>query len=350
MTVSSRDPHGEGYAELKRRVQAAGLLAPQPVYHIAKLLLVLALHAAGWWMVAAAATWTGRLAAVLVLACATVQGGMVMHDAGHRACFRGRRANEAMGLLCGNFLIGIGIGWWVQEHNRHHADPNRDEIDPDIEVPHLAFSAGQLARKPRWLRGVIRWTQAALFLPLLALQSIYLRVGSYAYLVGHRTRRRGLEIALLAAHWTVYCGLAFGLLGARNGLLLIAAHQALWGFYGGTVFGAGHKGLPLLDPEVRLDFLTRQLWMTRNLRPGRLADVWYGGLNFQIEHHLFPAVSRGRFHQVRGVVREFCRERGLPYRETGVLRCYVEILGHLARVEVSPPGSPPSRSAPGPTP
>ncbi|MFL6262980.1 MAG: fatty acid desaturase family protein [Thermoanaerobaculia bacterium] len=332
MTAAGGSP-GADYAELKRRVQSAGLFAPQPAYHAAKLALVLSLHAAGWWMAAAAATWGGRLAAALVLACGTVQSGMAMHDAGHRACFRRPWADDAVGLLCGNFLIGIGIGWWVQEHNRHHADPNRDEVDPDIGVPHLAFSAAQLARKPRWLRGPIRAAQAALFLPLLPLQSIYLRAGSYAYLIGHRTRHRGLEIALLIAHWTVYLGLALGLLGVRNGLLFIAAHQALWGFYAGTVFGAGHKGLPLLDPETRLDFLTRQLRMTRNLRPGRLVDAWYGGLNFQIEHHLFPAVSRGRFHQVRAVVRGFCRERGLPYQETGVLRCYAEILGHLARVE-----------------
>jgi fatty acid desaturase len=331
VTVSCAPP-GADYAELKRRLKAAGLFEPQPGYHVAKLLLVLALHAAGWALAATAVTWSGRLAAVLVLACGTVQSGMVMHDAGHRSCFRRRRANDALALLCGNFLIAISAGWWVQEHNRHHADPNRDEVDPDIDVPHLAFSAAQLRRKPRRLRGLIRVTQSALFLPLLPLQSIYLRVGSYMHLAAHRTRWRRLEIALLIAHYAAYFWLAFGLLGLPAGLGFIAAHQALWGFYAGTVFGAGHKGLPLLDPEARLDFLSRQLAMTRNLRPGWLVDVWYGGLNFQIEHHLFPAVSRGRFHQVRAVVREFCRERGLPYQETGVLRCYAEILGHLAGV------------------
>lgn len=323
------------YAELKRRVQAAGLLEKQPAYHAAKIVWVLAVHVAGWSLAAVASSWGGLLAAVAVLAYATVQSGMVMHDACHQSCFRRRGANEAAGLVCGNLLIGIGIGWWTQEHNRHHNDPNRDEVDPDIGVPHLAFSTAQLTRKHPWLRRPIAILQAWLFLPLLTLQSIYLRAGSYVYLAGHRTRRRGLEIALLAAHWLAYCGLAFGLLGIRMGLAFVVLHQAAWGFYAGTVFGAGHKGLPLLDPEERLDFLTRQLRVTRNLRPGRLADLWYGGLNFQIEHHLFPAVSRGRFREVRAVVRDFCRERGLDYRETGILRCYREILGHLSRVEPS---------------
>jgi fatty acid desaturase len=326
---------GGNYAELKRRVQAAGLLEKQPAHHIARIVWMLAVSVAGWSLAAAASSWAGRLAAVAVLAYATVQCGMVMHDAGHQSCFRRRGANEACGLVCGNLLIGISIGWWVQEHNRHHNDPNRDEVDPDIGVPHLAFSAEQLARKPPWLRRGIGLTQAWLFLPLLTLQSIYLRAGAYAYLATQRTHRDRLEIALLAAHWIGYCALAFGLLGLRTGLLFIVLHQAAWGFYAGIVFGAGHKGLPLLAPETRLDFLTRQLAMTRNLHPGRLADLWYGGLNFQIEHHLFPAVSRGRFHQVRAVVREFCLERGLPYRETRVLQCYREILKHLARVERS---------------
>jgi fatty acid desaturase len=326
-------PTGADYAELKRRVQAAGLLEKQPAYHAAKLGLVLVAHVAGWYLAAMASTWIGLIGAAVVLAYATVQSGMVMHDAGHQSCFRRRGANEALCLLCGNLLIGISAGWWVQEHNRHHNDPNRDEVDPDIGVPHLAFSAAQLARKHPWLRRGIGLLQAWLFLPLLSLQSIYLRAGSYAYLATHRTRRHRLEIALLAAHWLGYLGLAFGLLGFRAGLVFVVLHQALWGFYAGTVFGAGHKGLPLLDPEERLDYLTRQLSVTRNLRPGRLADLWYGGLNFQIEHHLFPVISRSRFHRVRTVVLEFCRERGLDYRETGILRCYREILGQLARVE-----------------
>ena len=328
---------GADYAQMKRRVQAAGLLEKQPVYHMVRIVWMLALHVAGWSLVAAASNSVGGLlAAVAVLAYATVQCGMVMHDAGHQSSLGGRRTNEVIGLVCGNLMIGISIGWWVQEHNRHHTDPNRDEVDPDVGVPHLAFSAAQLARKHPWLRRGIGRTQAWLFLPLLTLQSIYLRAGAYAYLATQRTRRHRLEIALLAAHWIGYCGLAFGLLGLRTGLLFIVLHQAAWGFYAGTVFGAGHKGLPLLAPETRLDFLTRQLGMTRNLHPGRLADLWYGGLNFQIEHHLFPAVSRGRFHQVRAVVREFCLERGLDYRETGVLQCYREILGHLAHVERAP--------------
>lgn len=325
-------PSSADFAELKRRIQAAGLLEKQPAYHLAKLGLVLAVHVAGWYLAAVASTWIGLVGAAVVLAYATVQSGMVMHDAGHQSCFRRREANEALCLLCGNLLIGISAGWWVQEHNRHHNDPNRDEVDPDIGVPHLAFSAAQLARKHPWLRRGIGLLQAWLFLPLLTLQSIYLRAGAYAYLATHRTRRHRLEIALLSAHWLGYFGLAFELMGVRNGLIFIALHQALWGFYAGTVFGAGHKGLPLLAPEERLDYLTRQLSVTRNLRPGRLADLWYGGLNFQIEHHLFPVISRSRFHQVREVVREFCREQGLDYRETTVLRCYREILGHLSRV------------------
>jgi fatty acid desaturase len=332
-------PTGADYAELKRRVQAAGLLEKQPAYHVAKLGLVLAAHVAGWYlaaMAAVASSWVGLAGAAVVLAYATVQSGMVMHDAGHQSCFRRRGANETFCLLCGNLLIGISAGWWVQEHNRHHNDPNRDEVDPDIGVPHLAFSAAQLARKHRWLRRGIGLLQAWLFLPLLTLQSIYLRAGAYAYLATHRTRRRRLEIALLAAHWLGYFGLAFGLLGVRAGLVFVVLHQALWGFYAGTVFGAGHKGLPLLAPEERLDYLTRQLSVTRNLRPGRLADLWYGGLNFQIEHHLFPVISRSRFHRVRTIVLEFCRERGLDYRETGILRCYREILSQLARVEREP--------------
>jgi fatty acid desaturase len=73
------------------------------------------------------------------------QIAFVGHDAGHRQIVRGRRANDRVGLLNANLLVGVSFGWWVGKHDRHHSNPNHEDLDPDISIPALAFTAGRPA-------------------------------------------------------------------------------------------------------------------------------------------------------------------------------------------------------------
>src|SRR5262249_9140462 len=75
----------------------------------------------------------------------------------------------------------------------------------------------------------------------------------------------------------------------------------------------------------------RQLLTTRNVRPGVVVDLLFGGLNYQIEHHLFPAMPRPHLRRARDIVRRFCREHDLPYRESGIGSVYAEVLAGLHR-------------------
>jgi fatty acid desaturase len=87
-----------------------------------------------------------------------------------------------------------------------------------------------------------------------------------------------------------------------------------------------------VSEDNRPDFLHMQILTSRNVRGGLVADFMYGGLNYQIEHHLFPTVPRNRLHLVRPMVRTFCGDLGIPYHETTALRSYREIFGHLHRI------------------
>src|SRR5699024_958922 len=118
--------------------------------------------------------------------------------------------------------------------------------------------------------------------------------------------RRGTEALLLLLHAGLFTWLAVGTLGWLNGLIFIAVQQALFGFYLASVFAPNHKGMPVLDNDVKIDFMRHQILTSRNVKPGPLVDVWYGGLNYQIEHHLFPTLARNKLKEARAVVREFC--------------------------------------------
>ena len=75
---------------------------------------------------------------------------------------------------------------------------------------------------------------------------------------------------------------------------------------------------------------------SRNVRGGPLVDVALGGLNYQIEHHLFPSMPRHNLRKARPVVKEFCAEHGIAYEETGLVDSYGQALRHLHGVTREP--------------
>lgn len=328
MTVSAA--REANFQELHRRVRAAGLLEAQPRFHTIQFVRAVGLVILGWVLVSWIRGVVSFGLAAFVLAVAYVQTGMVMHDACHRALLPSRRASDFLRLFCGNLCIGISCGWWTYEHNRHHVYANRQGLDPDIAVPHLAFTDGQAAAKPAAFKLFVRW-QAWLFFPMLVAQCVYLRAGSYMHLARCPRRPRVyVEMTLIAAHWVAYFSLVIGLLGPGLGALFVLAHQAAFGFYGGMVFGAGHKGMPMLDANPNLGFVERQVMTTRDLEANWFTNLWYRGLHYQIEHHLFPAMSRNRFKEAQVIVKTFCRDNGIPFEVTDLFTSYRQILTQLA--------------------
>ncbi|HEV2376924.1 MAG TPA: fatty acid desaturase, partial [Streptosporangiaceae bacterium] len=149
---ASSSPRGPGseYAELSRQVRRAGLLDRRPWYYAWKITVTAALFAAGWAVFAVLGDSWWQLAVAVFLAGMFTQVGFLGHDAGHRQITRSRRANYIVGILHGNLGIGLSYGWWVSKHNRHHAHPNQQGLDPDVTISVLAFTESQ-ARATRGL-------------------------------------------------------------------------------------------------------------------------------------------------------------------------------------------------------
>ncbi|GAA3450219.1 acyl-CoA desaturase [Dactylosporangium matsuzakiense] len=266
-----------------------------------------------------------------MLAVLFTQVGFLGHDAGHRQIFRSRRANDVTGLLHANLLIGLSFGWWIDKHNRHHANPNTEGADPDIVVAPLAFTDDQ-ARPLRGVRAaVVRW-QGYLFLPLLTLEALSLYLNSVVAVFGRRVKRHRTERLLLGVHAALYLSAVFLVLAPLQGVVFILVHQALFGVYLGSAFAPNHKGMPILPAGHTLDFFHRQVLTSRNVRGNPIVDATLGGLNYQIEHHLFPSMPRPNLRRAQVVVRDFCREHGVEYCETTLWRSWREVLRHLDTV------------------
>jgi fatty acid desaturase len=319
------------YAELSRQIKQAGLLERRPAYYVWKIAVTIAMLAAGWTAFALIGNSWWQLVVAIFLAAVFTQIGFLGHDAGHRQMFGTRRASYVAGILLGNLGIGLSFGWWVGKHNRHHAHPNQEGADPDIDISVLAFSSARARASRGAARLVFRW-QAYLFFPMLLLEAVSLHVAAVKALSRRAARGRWWERVLITIHAVGYLTAVFLVLSPVKAVAFMIVQQGLFGLYLGCSFAPNHKGMPVLDEDDRSDFLRRQVLTSRNVRGGWLTDFALGGLNYQIEHHLFPSMPRPNLARAQPIVEEFCRERGISYCESSLTGSYIQGLRYLNAV------------------
>ena len=327
--ASAAPRRGSQYAELSRQVKDAGLLERRPGYYAGKIAVTIGLLAAGWTVFVFLGNSWWQIAVAAFLAVIFTQIGFLGHDAGHRQVFGTRRASYVAGVLLGNLGIGLSYGWWVDKHNRHHAHPNTEDADPDIAVGALAFSQAQARASGRFAR-LVRY-QAYLFFPLL-LEGVNLHVASIQALTRRTARRRYWERALMTVHAAGYLAVVFLVLSPVKAVVFMIVQQGLFGLYLGCSFAPNHKGMPILDADDQSDFLRRQAVTSRNVRGGWLTGFALGGLNYQIEHHLFPSMPRPSLRRSQALIEAFCQQRGVPYCQSSLVGSYAQALRHLNAV------------------
>ena len=320
------------YAQLKRLIKHNGLLDQQPAYYTVKIILTLGLFALSLTFLLILDNLWLQLLNAAFLAFVFVQISLVAHDFGHRQfSVGGGWKNECLALVLGNLLLGLSQQWWIDKHNAHHGHPNQLDLDPDIDMPLVAFSEDLALSKQGIARFIVKY-QAYLLFPLSLLQALSMHLSSIQFLIEKKAKRPLAEAIAMSAHFIVYFGLLFSLLGAWQAVLFIAIHQGLTGLYLTSIFAPNHKGMPVLENDSQLDFLRRQVLTSRNVSAHPLTDFCYGGLNYQIEHHLFPSMPRNKLREAQVIVKDFCRAHSIAYHETSVLQSHREIFQHLHRV------------------
>jgi fatty acid desaturase len=326
--LPASQPGVSEYAMLSSRVRQAGLLDRRLRYYAWKIGLTGLALVAGWTVFAVLGNSWWQLGTAAFLAVIFGQLGFLGHDAGHKQVFRTHRANYILGVLCGNLAIGLSCGWWTSKHNRHHAHPNTEDVDPDIMLSVLAFSGGR-ARASRGIQRLIFRYQAYLLFPMLLLEGFSLHASSFREMTRRGCKNRAWESALLGVHTVAYLTAVFLVLSPVKAIAFIAVQQGLFGFYLGISFAPNHKGMPVLPADDKTDFLRRQVLTSRNVRGGWFTDFALGGLNYQIEHHLFPSMPRPSLHRSQALIAGFCAERDVSYCETTLLESYAQALRHL---------------------
>jgi fatty acid desaturase len=331
------------YVELSQLIRQAGLLRRRHGYYAVKITLNVLAFAGGWVAFFHLGDSWWQLFLAVFFAVMFAQLSFIGHDAGHKQIFRTGKANDVVGFWHGG-MVGLSYASWMDQHTRHHANPNHEDHDPDIHIPAIAFTTEQAVQR----RGFFRWMakyQAFLFFPLLLLEGFSLHVSSVQALWQKNLRARRIELLLLAVHFAAYLTVVFLVLSPLTAVVFILVHQCLWGVYMGCSFAPGHKGMPTVASGQKLDFLRKQVLTSRNVRGGVWVDFTIGALNYQVEHHLFPSMPRPNLRRAQPIVQAFCARKGIEYTQCGWPRTYGYVLEHLHAV-----GAPLRRAQPAGTP
>ncbi|WP_449276884.1 fatty acid desaturase family protein [Leucobacter sp. GX24907] len=324
-------PIAKAYKRVSEVVRELGLLRRAPWFYLwVSVAITVAFGGAVTGFILLGDSWFQLLIAA-ALGIIFTQIAFLAHEAAHRQILSLGPSNDRLARVLAG-IVGMSYAWWDSKHSRHHANPNRIGKDPDIEVDTISFIEED-AVQARGLRRAITRRQGWLFFPLLTLEGLNLHFHSLKYLLSRGpVKGRWVELGIITARFAVVLAPVFLLLPLGMAFAFIGVQLAVFGVYMGASFAPNHKGMPVIAHDAKLDFFTKQVRTSRNIRGGWWATWLMGGLNYQVEHHLFPSMARPHLSKARDIVREQCRSLGVPYTETSLWRSYAIVIDYLNRV------------------
>ncbi len=303
----------QAFNELKKQVAEEKILDRSYPWYILHLSLNLVGMTVGAFLFYISNNILGILASCLVTAFFTVQWGGMMHDAGHLGITKSKRWNNFWGMVaCG--ITGTSFSEWNAKHNNHHNHVNEEDEDGDLKVVVLSYTLERAKNRPLWQQKLIPF-QHWLYLPIFSLATFSFRINHFMFLIKFLKNKKGwLELAIFMVSnfvWLVVPIMMKGWLGVAWVIIVNLTISQ----YIAHIFAPNHKGMPEIAPGVKLTFFEQQIITARNLIDTWLIDYVYLGLNYQIEHHLFPSCPRPNQPKLAKLVRAFCKKMSLPYEE-----------------------------------
>ncbi|VDN03235.1 unnamed protein product [Thelazia callipaeda] len=327
----------DNFATLREEIIFERLFDANPLYYVYKsfeafglLLFAFILQYYTWYTTSA-----------MVLALCWQQFGWLTHDFCHQQPSKNRKKNDFLSLIYGNIVQGFSRSWWKEKHNTHHAVTNIVRQDGDIDLaPLLAFVRDDLKKYhflKRIISKVIRYQHLyfTIMLPFLrfswTIQSVAFVLCAPQNQYKQHVINAFAEQLGIALHWSWVIFQLWLLPTAALRILYFIISQLGAGLLIAHVVTYSHNSVAKFPYQSRLlnNFPCLHILTTRNMRPSPIIDWFWGGLNYQIEHHLFPTVPRANLYQVSLKVKKFCDVNGLPYLVDDYMTGYKLILHQL---------------------
>lgn len=242
------------------------------------------------------------------------QIGFLAHDLSHCQIFRTRAIDRSVARIVWPLFGALSESHWYKKHNAHHKFVNHLEKDPDLEIP-FVFSSNQLHSKTRMVRKYILPHQDILFFLVLPFAYLNFVLWTLKQFFQKWDRSIFTECVLVCVHVLLWIGLPLFVLPLSAGAAFIVAQIFAISMYMSIAFAPNHKGEAVLTNTEQATWI-HQIELTRNLHSSKLQFFLFGGLNYQIEHHLFPSLPRFHYPHIQPIVKSFCCAHNIRYYET----------------------------------
>jgi acyl-lipid Delta6-acetylenase / acyl-lipid (9-3)-desaturase len=344
----------KAYRDLRIQLIKMGMFEASGLYYVWKVASNLLILAASVYCAITTDSWAWNMAGAVLLALFWQQCGWLAHDFLHHQVFKARWKGDLAGVVIGDLFQGFSVQWWKCKHNAHHAVPNLHasspgsaDGDPDIDtMPVLAWTLkmAEQAKESKMGRFMIKW-QAVFYFPALLFARLAWAHQSWVYVFGGwgahsvkgaemdqaRMKYPTLEKIALVLHYAFF-GWVMYQMPVLNAIAYFMVAQTVCGLFLAVVFGLGHNGMAVYPANQRPDFWKLQVSTTRNVTSNMFVDWFCGGLQYQVDHHLFPSLPRHNLKKVHELVHSFCKDQGVTYHEANMWDGTVEVLSHLSEV------------------
>ena len=330
----------DDFDALTEELRAEGFFKPAPLHIIYRLVEIILMHAAGFYLFFNGANFWQQAAGIALLGLTSGRCGWLMHEGGHYSLSGNIFVDRTLQVV----LYGVGCGmsgsWWRNQHNKHHSMPQKHGADPDLDtLPLVAFTEKVVKRigfpMKLWLR-----MQGALF-PLITCELVAL--GWQFFLHPRHVLRtknigEGLAMATRLAAWTYFITMPYGLVQSAG---LYLTYNWFASTYIFTNFAVSHTHLPVVEKEDEtVDWVRYAAIHTMNVHSGLgegifglgWVDWWMSFLNFQIEHHLWPSMPQFRHPIVSKRVKALFEKHNLPYKSMSYVDSMIVTFQNLKQV------------------
>ncbi len=318
------------YRDLRDRLETTDFFIRNPATYLRKVLTYGTLHILFYVSLFAFAHTPWRWLALLGLALTANQFYYISHDAGHYAISDDRNTNLRIGHIGHTFIAGGSFRFWQYKHALHHRFCNEESHDPDMNLFFVRLFESDTVQRPTWVRWLIR--HQAYFLWVLAMfHNFDFQRLSWLYTLQNAKLCRAERI-LVPLHFITYLAFPIAILGWPMALTNYMVSTMLSGLILAVLFATNHMGMPSLSGVNALSFIEQQTITSRNVLVPPVFDAYFGGLNYQIEHHLFPWVASDRYRAASPIVKAFCAKHSISYTEESFGLALRNVQRHLAEM------------------
>jgi fatty acid desaturase len=276
--------------------------------------------------------WLAALFLIPIAAVLCTSISMMGHEGSHRSFSSSPTRNALLTYIAFPLFSGLGSLYWHNKHDRlHHGHPNVESVDPDIQPFPFASSRGdhhKAGPKTRWFQ---RHLQKWVFWPMSTLMALGMRRSSILYLLRYPEKRDGkwfVETCCMVVHYTAWMVVPSIIWGPLVGIGLYSAIWGLVGVFLALIFAPAHMGLPIVT-EQNHDWI-HQLETTRNLELPRVISFFFIGLDYQVEHHLFPKIPHANLPRAARITAEWCKKHGVVYQSEPYLHALLDAVRFMS--------------------